>query len=487
MFAIATSFSTYFCMYAFRKPFLAAKFEGQSFFGTDVELKTALVISQIIGYALSKYIGIKVCSEIQRGQRALFLVVLILAAEISLILYGAVPDQWKFLAIFLNGVPLGMVWGLVVWYLEGRRLSEILLAGLSCSFILASGVVKNIGQWLIFDHGISEGWMPAATGGLFLAPFLLSVLLLNQIPAPTQEDEEARTHRAPMDGKHRVTFVRHFFPGLCLLVIAYFFLTAYRDYRDNYQPELFRELGYQYEDVMVDADGEVRRVDLDDEARFFVDDVLKVVRRQNTAYLYDVGGQIVEEVRLRDDEQIVVDNDRGNIRVKTGDKTIITQAETVVMFGVTIPLGLLFLIRNNRWGLIGTYAIMISGVLLLAGSTWAYEMKLLSGFWWMTLVGLGAYMTYVPYGSVFFDRLIASTHVPGTAVFAIYVMDAIGYTGSVAVQIYRDVLYRGDADSGGSRLEFFIDFTYLTAAVGSIMLVSSCVYFLTRHQHHETE
>ncbi len=120
-------------MYAFRKPFSAATFEGQFFFGTDVELKTALVISQIIGYALSKYIGIKVCSEIPRGRRALFLVVLILAAELSLVLYGVVPNQWKWLAIFLNGLPLGMVWGLVVWYLEGRRLSEILLAGLSCS------------------------------------------------------------------------------------------------------------------------------------------------------------------------------------------------------------------------------------------------------------------------------------------------------------------------------------------------------------------
>ncbi|MGA0407904.1 MAG: hypothetical protein ACO3PR_07410, partial [Limisphaerales bacterium] len=31
LFAVAASFSTYFCMYAFRKPFTAAKYEGLLF------------------------------------------------------------------------------------------------------------------------------------------------------------------------------------------------------------------------------------------------------------------------------------------------------------------------------------------------------------------------------------------------------------------------------------------------------------------------
>ena len=36
------------------------------FLGTGIELKTALVIGQIVGYALSKYMGIKVCPEVSR-------------------------------------------------------------------------------------------------------------------------------------------------------------------------------------------------------------------------------------------------------------------------------------------------------------------------------------------------------------------------------------------------------------------------------------
>src|SRR5437667_11275003 len=70
-YAIVAAFSTYFCMYAFRKPFAAAKFDGEFFLGTTVALNTALVISQIIGYAVSKYIGITVRSEGSATRRAI--------------------------------------------------------------------------------------------------------------------------------------------------------------------------------------------------------------------------------------------------------------------------------------------------------------------------------------------------------------------------------------------------------------------------------
>src|SRR6266705_1498250 len=194
-YAIVAAFSTYFCMYAFRKPFAAAKFEGEFFLHTSVALKTAIVISQIIGYALSKYIGIKVCSEVSAARRAITLVALIVWAELALIAYGLVPNNLKVVAIFFNGLPLGMVWGLVVWYLDGRRMSELLLAGLSCSYIVSSGIVKDLGRammeggvalwwkqvpWIGERMGsvlgqVSESWMPASMGLHFLPLFLIAV------------------------------------------------------------------------------------------------------------------------------------------------------------------------------------------------------------------------------------------------------------------------------------------------------------------------
>src|SRR5947208_14429146 len=77
-YAIVAAFSTYFCMYAFRKSFAAAKFEGEFFLHTTVAFKTAIVISQIIGYAVSNYIGIKFISEVCSTRSAISLVKLIL-------------------------------------------------------------------------------------------------------------------------------------------------------------------------------------------------------------------------------------------------------------------------------------------------------------------------------------------------------------------------------------------------------------------------
>ena len=102
-----------------------------------------------------------------------------------------------------NGMPLGMVWGTVVLYLEGRRTSELLLAGLSCSYIIASGVVKDVGRTLMSDYGISEYWMPAATGGLFFLPFLFAVWLLSQLPGPTDADIQERSARTEMYANDR--------------------------------------------------------------------------------------------------------------------------------------------------------------------------------------------------------------------------------------------------------------------------------------------
>ena len=151
-------------MYAFRKPVSAASYEGLKFLGGEVDLKTAFVVSQIVGYALSKVIGIKVCPEIGRRRRAQGLVLMILLAELSLLLFAVLPNNLKVVAIFFNGLPLGMVWGLVVLYLEGRRTSEMLLAGLSCAYIVASSSVKVVGSW-IMNSGVSEFWMPFAVGG----------------------------------------------------------------------------------------------------------------------------------------------------------------------------------------------------------------------------------------------------------------------------------------------------------------------------------
>lgn len=77
-----------------------------------------------------------------------------------------------------------------VIHLEGRSLSELLLAGLSCSFILSSGIVKDVGRFWM-GAGVPDVWMPAVTGLCFFPLYILSVWLLNQLPEPSPADVES--------------------------------------------------------------------------------------------------------------------------------------------------------------------------------------------------------------------------------------------------------------------------------------------------------
>jgi phosphonate degradation associated HDIG domain protein len=404
-YAIAAAFATYFCMYAFRKPFAAARFEGQTFLDGEISLKTAFVVSQLLGYTVSKYIGIKVCPEVRPERRAGMLVLLVVAAELALVGFAWLPRDWKVVAIFCNGLPLGMVWGLVVWYLEGRLTSELLLAGLACSYIVSSGAVKDVGRWLMSAHGVSETAMPMLTGLLFLPPFLLATWLLSQLPAPTSADQAARARRSTMNRTSRLAFLRTLLLGMIFLLIARLLTTAFRDYRDNYGVELFAALGYH------------------------------------------------------------------------GDPTLFTRTEVPVAFGVMLSLALLNLIRSNRAGVLGAHVIMMAGLAVMAGSTLLLDGGLISGLGWMILVGLGSYMAYVPHDSVVFDRIIASTRVQGTAVFAIYLADATGYTGSIGLPLLKDLVFP-EMD----RFAFFRMFTYIVSFGGLGVLAASAGYFYTKHR-----
>ena len=240
----SAGFCAYFSMYAFRKPFTAATFEHVPGWHLDLDYKIALIVAQVAGYALSKFIGVKVISEIHPRQRAAAILVLIGLSWLALIAFAAIPAPWNVIALFFNGVPLGMIWGLVFGFMEGRRVSEVLASMLCASFILSSGVVKSVGTWLMQSVHVDRFWMPAATGALFVPLLLLSVWVLGQLPPPDTRDEAERTRRAPMTRADRSRFLHDYAPGLIAIIIAYVLLTAFRDFRDNFAAEIWTALGY---------------------------------------------------------------------------------------------------------------------------------------------------------------------------------------------------------------------------------------------------
>ena len=238
--AVTAAFGTYFCMYGFRKPFTAASFAGSDVWGID--LKTLIVSTQVLGYMLSKFIGIKVISEMPPGRRAIAILVLIAWAEAALVLFGATPRPWNTAWLFFNGLSLGMVFGLVLGFLEGRRLTEALTAGLCASFILADGMTKSVGAWLL-ERGVPEDWMPSAAGLLFLFPLCIGVAMLAKIPVPNNYDVAERTARHPLNRSERWSLYGRYAGGLSLLVAMYLMLTVMRSVRADFAPELWRGLG----------------------------------------------------------------------------------------------------------------------------------------------------------------------------------------------------------------------------------------------------
>lgn len=237
---MVAAFGTYACMYGFRKPFAAAGYEGAEF---GPGFKAGLVTAQTLGYALSKCIGIGFVSALPPGRRIGALLGLVGVAEGALVLSGILPRPWNIACYFLNGLPLGMVFGLVLGFLEGRRMTEALVAGLCASFILADGFSKSVGAQLL-SMGVGERWMPAVAGLIFAPPLLAFAWLLNRLPPPSEEDVATRKVRPPMDAAGRRAFLRRNAGVLSLVILAYSGITVLRGLRADFAPELWKALGY---------------------------------------------------------------------------------------------------------------------------------------------------------------------------------------------------------------------------------------------------
>lgn len=393
------AFGAYFAMYAFRKPFAAATYEHVAGWDFALDYKTALLIAQVIGYAASKFIGIRVIAEFGRQGRALAILGLIGASWLALILFALLPPPWTILCLFLNGLPLGMIWGLVFSYVEGRRTSELLGSMLCASFILSSGVVKSVAVMLM-QAGIAERWMPAATGLVFVPLLLVSLWILERLPPPDARDIAERTERVPMHRADRAAFLRGHGTALALLVAGYILLTAIRDFRDSFAAEIWRALGFG------------------------------------------------------------------------GVASVFSASELPVAAISLAGLGALMLVRDNRRALLAMHALVVAGAALLGLSTLAFQSGWLSPLAWMILTGAGLYLAYTPFNAMLFDRMVAAIGRAGNAGFLIYIADASGYAGSVALLLYRSL-----AEPKMDWLRFYIGCAYAAAAAVALFTIASAIHF----------
>ncbi|MBK8954562.1 MAG: hypothetical protein IPM34_03265 [Saprospiraceae bacterium] len=225
----------------FRKPFTAGFYEGIEWLGLDY--KVILVISQILGYATSKFVGITYISGMEPQQRAKKFISLILFSWIALVGFALTPVPYNLFWMFLNGLPLGLIWGIVFQYIEGRRFTEILTVLLCVNFIVSSGVAKTLGTF-VMQLGIEPFFMPAICGFVFIPVACFAVWALTCIPGPDANDVKYRKERITMNAMMRKETIRKYGTIIFFITVCYILLTIVRDIRDNYIVEIWKDLGF---------------------------------------------------------------------------------------------------------------------------------------------------------------------------------------------------------------------------------------------------
>lgn len=408
LYAAVVVFLAYTMIFGFRKTFTVATFDGLTIAGYSY--KTVLVICQMLGYLLAKFYGIKYISELKRTGRGKIILMLTGISWLSWLLFAVVPMPYNIVFLFVNGFPLGMLWGVVFSYVEGRRSTDFIGATLAVSFIFASGFVKSVGAWLMTSFGISEFWMPFYTGLVFCLPLVLFVVLMEKIPLPDEEDIKFRAARVAMTAADRKKFIRDFLGGIIACVIIYCFATIFRDIRDNFSAEMWKEMG------------------------FF------------------------------------------------NQPAIFSKTETPITIIVLVLIGSMVMIKNNFVALKTAHWFIIAGFLLAGACTLLFKANYLSPIAWMTLVGLGLYMVYIPFNAIFFDRLISTFKYASNVGFLIYIADAFGYVGSIGVLLSKEIF-----KVKLNWVTFFSSSVMILSVIGVMLTIYSLYYFSRKYKKLNTD
>jgi hypothetical protein len=159
----------------------------------------------------------------------------------------------------------------------------------------------------------------------------------------------------------------------------------------------------------------------------------------------------------------------------SGKPFIFAQTELIVMFGVVLATGSAIMIRDNRLAFLTAIGATLTGLALVAFSTFAFQNGSLRPLPFMVLTGLGLYIPYVAFHTTLFERLIAVFREKSNIGFLMYLADATGYLGYIGVMLYRRF-----GDKTPDHLNLFVGTAFtLSLAAFTLMLVA---FFYFRRQ-----
>ena len=112
----------------------------------------------------------------------------------------------------------------------------------------------------------------------------------------------------------------------------------------------------------------------------------------------------------------------------------------IVALLATLVNGLCFLIRDNRRAFFAGLGVSMIGLTLVLFAVAGWRSHLLNDMAFMCLVGTGLYLPYVAVHTTIFERLIAVTRDRANLGYLIYLADAFGYLGYVAIVVVKNIV-----------------------------------------------
>jgi hypothetical protein len=383
IYVIIVASLSYFFTYGISSALFAGDFATTSVFGNT---KDAITIAQIIGFVIGKIIGATMLHNIKKSHRFILFMIVTSMSAIPLVIFGFLPAVGQVCMMLISGMFLVLIWGFLVFYIEGRYATDIIIMVIYMALIMASGISKTLATVLMRNEGISENFMPAICATIGCTGTILFMYLLSIAPPPTEEEKASRQAREPSTSAEQTAFFKKYRVGLTAILIVYGMLSAYRNFRDYYALELWTDL--------LGAD-------------------------------FDSGTYSLSEI--------------------------------IVSIAVTaIYCGLIF-IKNEVTAFFVILGMMLSGGIVICISTIFGEYN---GFLWIVMVGIGAFIAYVPPGAMLYDKLMAASKTNFTTVFLIYVSEVAGSSTTLLV-----ILLKTFAFSTTSFITYFTVLSYLTSAI----------------------
>lgn len=155
-----------------------------------------------------------------------------------------------------------------------------------------------------------------------------------------------------------------------------------------------------------------------------------------------------------------------------GNAALLSQTETITSLVVLLVTGTLVFVRHNKTAFFLIHLLLITGFLIAGAGSFLFQQQVIGGVAWMQFTGLGLYVSYVLFNSVYFERLLATFRVAGNVGFLIYIADAWGYLGSISVMLAKEFF-----KISISWVSFYTTLSLLLSLIGAITSLAAWLYF----------